>query len=62
MILRVVNGERPRPADRYVETEYERDCSAMLRRWTQAVVRNAVLSGKLPSSFLGPNPLKRPKA
>ena len=34
----------------------------MLRRWTQAVTRNAVLSGKLPSSFLGPNPLKRPKA
>ena len=33
----------------------------MLRRWTQAVTRNAVLSGKLPSSFLGPNPIERPK-
>ena len=34
----------------------------MLRRWTQAVTRNAVLSGKLPSSFLGPNRFERPKA
>ena len=56
-----MRGERPRPVDRYI-SEYERDCTVMLRRWTQAVTRNAVLSGKLPSSFLGPNPLERPKA
>ena len=62
MKLHVVNGERPRPADRYIPSEYERACSAMLHRWTQAVTRNAVLSGKLPRSCMGPNPFERPKA
>ena len=33
----------------------------LLQTWTQAVTRNAVLSGKLPSSFLGPNRFERPK-
>ena len=33
----------------------------MLQAWTRAIVRNAVLSGKLPSSFLGPNRFERPK-
>ena len=60
MILRVVNGERPRPADRYIPSEYERACAAMLRRWTQAVVRDRVLRGKLPNSFMGLTPPKRP--
>ena len=33
----------------------------LLRHWVRAVTRNAVLSGKLPNSFLGPNPIERPK-
>ena len=34
----------------------------LLQTWTRAIVRDRVLRGKPPSSFLGPNPIERPKA
>ena len=33
----------------------------LLQAWTRAIVRDRVLRGKLPSSFLGPNRFERPK-
>ena len=44
MMLRLVSGGPPRPADRHVETETEAS-ARMLQHWTRAIVRNHVLRG-----------------
>lgn len=58
-MIRLVDGERPQPD---AETEYERATTALLHKWTQAVIRDRILRGKLPSSFMDPNAFERPRA